>query len=116
MYNFREISIEGNRIKSEDLVICGQKIIKETHREGSVFYMNEKREYHNPNGPAVLFMNTGYKAWYINGKRHREDGPAKENCFTNVSGVEYYLNDKEYTKEEWEREILNRRLKRILDL
>jgi hypothetical protein len=49
----------------------------------------------------------------INGKYHREDGPAFEYP---DGGVEYWLNDMGYSKEEYEQEILKRRLKRILDL
>jgi hypothetical protein len=32
---------------------------------------------HNSNGPAVTTTN-GYQAWYENGLRHRNDGPAIE--------------------------------------
>jgi hypothetical protein len=37
------------------------------------YHVNGK--YHRENGPAVEFSD-GYKEWIINGKRHREDGPA----------------------------------------
>ena len=39
------------------------------------WYLNDKR--HREDGPAIEFTN-GYKAWYLNDKRHREDGPAME--------------------------------------
>ena len=39
----------------------------------------------------------GDKEWYLNGKLHREDGPAVEYSY----GTKYwYLNGKEVTKEE----------------
>ena len=43
-----------------------------------------------------------YKYWYINGKRHRLDGPAYEN---NEGNVEYWIKGKRYyTKEEFEKD------------
>ncbi len=52
------------------------------------WFLNGKR--HREDGPAVELV-SGQKAWYLNDKRHREDGPACE--FAN--GRKYwYLNDK----------------------
>jgi len=39
------------------------------------WYLNGK--LHREDGPAVT-NSDGYKVWYLNGKRHREDGPAIE--------------------------------------
>ena len=40
----------------------------------------------------------GGKRWYLNGERHREDGPAIEAA----NGTKHWwLNDKEYTKREF---------------
>ena len=39
------------------------------------WYLNGKP--HREDGPAVEYAN-GDKFWYLNGKRHREDGPAVE--------------------------------------
>jgi len=39
------------------------------------WYLNGVK--HREDGPAVIFKN-GDQAWYINGKRHREVGPAYE--------------------------------------
>jgi hypothetical protein len=39
------------------------------------WYLNGK--LHRENGPAIEYSN-GDKSWYQNGKRHREDGPAIE--------------------------------------
>jgi len=36
--------------------------------------------------------------WYLNGKRHREDGPAIEYADGSKS---WYLNDKKYTEAEF---------------
>jgi hypothetical protein len=34
-------------------------------------------KFHREDGPAVEYAN-GHKAWYLDGKLHREDGPAVE--------------------------------------
>ena len=34
--------------------------------------MSDYKEY------TVIVYANGYKSWYLNGKRHREDGPAEE--------------------------------------
>ncbi len=45
---------------------------------------------HREDGPAVEYAN-GDKAWYLNGKRHREDGPAVE--YANGT-KHWFLNNK----------------------
>jgi hypothetical protein len=47
---------------------------------------------------TVKIGNDGDKEWYLNGKRHREDGPAVE--WAN-GDKEWYLNDKKYTEAEF---------------
>ena len=52
---------------------------------------------HREDGPAVERSN-GYKAWCLNGKLHREDGPA----VTYSTGEKYwYLNGEYLTEEEF---------------
>jgi len=53
------------------------------------WYLNGK--YHREDGPAIEYTN-GSKCWYLNGKRHREDGPAIE--YANGT-KKWYLNGKE---------------------
>ena len=50
------------------------------------WYLNDKR--HREDGPAIEWAN-GYKYWYLNDKRHREDGPAIEYSNGDKS---WYLN------------------------
>lgn len=51
---------------------------------------------HREDGPAVEWAN-GSKFWYLNDELHREDGPAIEY----VSGFKFwYLNGQEVTEEE----------------
>lgn len=67
-------------------------ITKEGHK---YWHLNGKR--HRQNGPAVECSN-GYKAWYLNGLKHREDGPAIE---TGIGEKVYYLNGKLLSEEEF---------------
>jgi len=73
----------------ENKMTTTKKPRKYTQKNGTITYkLNGK--YHRENGPAVEYPN-GDKSWYINGKLHREDGPAVE--WSN--GTKYwYLNDK----------------------
>lgn len=52
------------------------------------WYLNGK--LHREDGPAIVRTNN-HKAWYLNGKPHREDGPAIE--YAN-GGKSWYLNGK----------------------
>lgn len=58
------------------------------------WYLNGK--LHREDGPAVECI-SGTKYWYLNGKLHREDGPAIEYAEGDKS---WYLNGKEVTEEE----------------
>ena len=58
------------------------------------WYLNGKR--HREDGPAVEYAN-GDKSWYLNGKYHREDGPAIE---YGDGYKAYYINDKLLTEQE----------------
>ena len=58
-------------------------------------WVNGKR--HREEGPAVLYGN-GSKAWWIDGKRHREDGPAIEK----PGGYrEWYLDGERISEDEF---------------
>ena len=55
---------------------------------------------HREDGPAYEGAN-GNKYWYLNDKLHREDGPAYESANGSKS---WYLNDEEVTEEEHKRQ------------
>ena len=57
------------------------------------WYLNGKR--HREDGPAVEYPN-GDKEWYLNGKCHREDGPALEWPDGHKA---WWLNNKEVNPE-----------------
>ena len=54
-------------------------------------------KWHRDDGPAVEWENVA-TTWYKHGKLHREDGPAVE--WANGDKA-YYLEDIEYTEEEY---------------
>lgn len=66
-------------------------------------YPNDTKEwilngkYHRENGPAVEYA-SGDKYWLLNNKLHREDGPAIE--WNNGSGA-WYLNDTMYNEKDF---------------
>jgi hypothetical protein len=58
------------------------------------WYLNGK--YHREDGPAIEWAD-GTKSWYLDDKRHREDGPAIEQA----DGTKFwYLNGIGMTEEE----------------
>ena len=59
------------------------------------WYLNGK--LHREDGPAVEYAD-GDKYWYFNGNPHREDGPARE--FANGNKY-WYINGEELTEEEF---------------
>ncbi len=86
--------------------------IKTVDKDGDIMYRNENGEFHRTDGPAYE-RPSDYKAWIINGKFHREDGPAR---IYSDGDEYYYLNDKRYSKEDWEVQVIKLKLGRILEL
>ena len=72
----------------------------QTTKNGSKhWYLDGK--LHREDGPAVEYAN-GDKIWYLNGKRHREDGPAIEYA----SGDKFwYLNGVKLTESEFNEQM-----------
>jgi len=62
---------------------------------------------HREDGPAVK-TSDGIELYYINGESHREDGPAIK--YPDGAGI-YYLNNRRYSKEEFDIEIIKRMYK-----
>ena len=75
-------------------------------------YRNDKGQLHRTDGPAIEWNNGG-KSWHLNGKRHREDGPAIEYSDGNKS---WYLNGIKYSEEKYNQEIIELKLKRLVQL
>ena len=60
-------------------------------------------KYHREDGPAVEYPD-GSKVWYLHGKCHREDGPAIEEP---SGSKEWYLNGKQVSWEQVFRQANN---------
>jgi len=58
-----------------------------------IWYLNGK--YHREDGPAVEYAN-GDKEWWLNGKRHRVGGPAVE--YANGTKA-WYINDNRHRED-----------------
>lgn len=73
--------------------------IKKTAGGTIIYYLNGK--CHREDGPAIEFP-SGSKKWFLNGKLHRINGPACEYCDQqgNITHQEYWLNGKLITKKE----------------
>ena len=63
------------------------------------WYLNGR--LHRENGPAVEYAN-GNKTWYLNGELHREDGPAVDWA---GSFKEWWINGQKLTKEEFNEQL-----------
>ena len=56
---------------------------------GNKYWKNDKGEYHREDGPAIERVE-GMKVWYVNGRHHRLDGPAR--IFPGGNVIEWFIN------------------------
>ena len=84
------------KIKSEYPDIDKYKSLEDIY-----YYKKDTDIIHNPYGAAVI-CKSGYKAYWIEGKLHRLDGPARiwENCNYKE---EYWIYYEYLTKEQFEK-------------
>ena len=68
------------------------------YKDRTEWYLNDK--LHRENGLPAIEYADAYKAWCINGKRHREDGAAIEWSNGDKS---WFLNGISYSEEEFKR-------------
>jgi hypothetical protein len=71
------------------------------HAGGKYWYLDGKR--HREDGPAIERAGGG-KEWYLDGKRHREHGPAIERA---EGTKRWYLDDKQISEAEFNRRMNN---------
>ena len=68
--------------------------------DGNYFwYLDDKR--HREDGPAIEFV-SGTKEWWLNDLRHRKDGPAIEYA---GGAKAWYLNGVIYSEEEYWKQL-----------
>ena len=77
------------------------------------WWLNGK--FHREDGPAIERAD-GYQAWYLNGKAHREDGPA----LISISGFKsWWLNDKFIAEGErpknWDELVLLSQVEQVMN-
>jgi hypothetical protein len=69
------------------------------YKDRTEWFLNGK--LHRDNGPAIEW-NNGSKEWWLNNELHREDGPAVEY----PDGRKFwYLNDVKYTEEKYQKAL-----------
>ena len=74
------------------------------HPSGKKQYFNSDGQFHNEKGPAIVFPFFSLKEYWINGKRHRLDGPAIEYDYF----ISWWINDQLIpvtSQEDFERYI-----------
>lgn len=78
---------------------------KEIDQDGNIrWYLNGK--YHREDGPAIERSN-GDKEWWFQGKRHREDGPVFEGA---DGSREWWLNDEPLEEDEFNQWLMKKSL------
>ena len=102
MYTHHKILAEKYQAVLEQ---TGKPEMEQDANGNKEWYLNGKR--HRVDGPAIEGAN-GYKAWWLNGELHRIDGPAVEGA----DGYKaWWLNGKEYTEMEfWEHTPLRKEI------
>ena len=76
------------------------------YRDGTTLWKRYGK-FHRLDGPAVEFA-SGTKEWWQNGKRHRLDGPAYLGAKGTSFSPSWFINGKEYSENEFNKEIWNR--------
>ena len=94
-----------------------QELEKIVYPGGTIKYKYRFNDrLHRKNGSALIWPD-GSMEWYINGKRHREDGPAAISLSTVSYCIDYLLYSEkdyiEYLLEHYPKEVS---LKNLLDL
>jgi hypothetical protein len=80
-----------------------------------VTFANISGKFHRTDGPAVVINNFS-EEWYINGFLHREDGPAYITKHSFGISHRFFLFGKELTKDGWEQQVTEIKLKRLIEL
>jgi len=70
-------------------------------------FFDAEKEYEK--GKYIIAAGKNCRAWMVNGKLHREDGPAFER-FNHTGLSEWWLDDKQYWEEDYKIEMRKRKL------
>jgi hypothetical protein len=82
-------------MKTKTIIEDGKKYEVEIYYDGRVdWFLNGK--FHREKGPAYYYERDGYKAWYQNNYAHRLDGPAA----VWEDGIKHWrINDEYFTEQ-----------------
>lgn len=75
-----------------------------------VTYWYYDGKLHRENGPAIEW-NDGTQIWFNHGRKHRLDGPAN---ISSITGIRWYIEGIEYTKQEFYKYLENKKLREKL--
>ena len=85
---------------------------RKVYDDNEVVYVDEAKFAHNVGAPALILFDDGlastgkkrtiYIGWFNHGKLHRVDGPAVTHIIAGVTKHSYYVNNKQYTRQEFE--------------
>ena len=76
--------------------LCGYEIHYDNDSDRVIWFLDGKK--HRTDGPACEWAD-GTRSWWLNGLRHRTDGPAVE-CAD--GDREWWLNGKRHTEEDFD--------------
>lgn len=78
------------------------KSVVERDKSTTIYVKNPEGQLHNEAGPALVMTTPlgTFSGWYINGKKHREDGPGTQYISTEKQSYSYFLNDKQVAKSD----------------
>jgi hypothetical protein len=111
MKNYKQFIFEKFKVKSFSNVKSYTDEVVRKVEDGKIYYTlgtinldgSKDCVYHREDGPALIWTDTGERHWFVNGRNHRLDGPAS--IYSN-NRVYFKINGVEYSKEEWEKEVL----------
>ena len=86
----------------------GEVLIHRVYDDGSECYYDENDCYHRPNNKPAFIHPDGFTLYRVCGKLHRTNGPA---FIYSDGSEEYWLDDIEYTEEDYWKEIERRNSK-----
>lgn len=79
-----------------DVVLAEAESRRSKSANGVIRWYNAMGHLHSTKGPAYISP-TGTKCWYLDGRRHRIEGPAVERPGQN----EWWVHDRRFTEDEF---------------
>lgn len=90
---------------------AGETLFMREYESGQITYTNSNEQLHRKNGAAFIWIRHG-ESWYLNGKQHRDDGPAFI-VYGQPENDAYYLRGEKLTKEKFYKKLSNSRIQKL---